>query len=39
MKKDLAELGFEMKLPQTDWMSKVVYNALGDMHHTKLNHI
>ena len=39
MRKDLAECGFEMKLPQRDWMSKVVCNALGDMHHTELNHI
>ena len=39
MKKDLAELGFEMKLPQKDWMSKVVCNALGHKHHTELNHI
>ena len=33
MKKDLVELGFEMKLPQTDWMSKVVCNVLRDMHY------
>ena len=39
MKKDLAELGFEMKLPQKDWMSKVVCNALGHKHHTELNPI
>ena len=39
MKKDLAELGLEMKLPQKDWMSKVVSNALGDMHHTENNHL
>ena len=39
MKKDHAELGFEMKLPQKDWMSKVVCNALGHKHHTELNHI
>ena len=38
-KKDLAELGFEMKLPQKDWMSKVVRNAIGDIHRTELNHI
>ena len=36
MKKHPAKLGFEMKLPQMDWMSKVVCNALGDMHHTPL---
>ena len=36
MKEDLAELGFEVKLLQKDWMSKVVCNALGDMHHTPL---
>ena len=39
VKKDLAELGFEMKLPQKDWMSKVVRNALGHKHHTELNPI
>ena len=39
MKRDLAQLGFEMKLPQKDWMSKVVSNALGVMHHRELNHI
>ena len=39
MKKDLAELGFQMKLPQMDWMSKVVFNTQGDMHHTELNQI
>ena len=38
VKKDLVELGFEMKLPQKDWMSKVVCNARGDKHHTELNH-
>ena len=37
--KDLTELGFEMKLPQNDWMSKVVCNALGHKHRTELNHI
>ena len=36
MKKDLAQLGFEMKLPQKDWMSKVVCNALGNTYHTPL---
>ena len=25
-----------MKLPQKDWMSKVVCNGLGDVHHTPL---
>ena len=39
MKKDLAELGFEMKLPQKDWMCKVVCNSLGDVHHKELNQI
>ena len=28
-----------MKLPQKDWMSKVVCNARGDRHHTEVNHI
>ena len=37
-KKDLVELGFKMKLIQKDLMSKVVCNALGDMHHIELNH-
>ena len=36
--KDLAELEFEVKLPQKDWMSKVVCNARGDKHLTELNH-
>ena len=39
MKRDLVELGFEMKLPQKDWMSKVVCNAVGHKHHTELNPI
>ena len=34
MKKDLVGFEFEMKLPQRDWMSKVVYDAIGDVHHT-----
>ena len=38
-RKDLAKLGFEMKLPKKDWMSKVVCNALGDMHNAEHNHI
>ena len=36
VRKDVAELGFEMKLPKKEWMSKDVCNALGDMHHTPL---
>ena len=36
MKKDLTEFGFDIKLPQKDWMSKVVCNAIGDMHHIPL---
>ena len=39
MKKDLVKLGFEMTLPQKNWMSKVVCNAVGHKHHTELNHI
>ena len=39
MKRDLVELGFEMKLLQKDWISKVVCNAVGHKHHTKLNPI
>ena len=37
MKRDLVELGFEMKLPQKDCMSKVVRNAVRHKHHTELN--
>jgi len=32
MKKDHVGFEFEMKLPQRDWMSKVVCDALGDVH-------
>ena len=35
MKRDLAQLGFEMKLPQKDWMSKVVFNAIRHKNHTE----
>ena len=34
MKKDLATLGFEMKLSQRNLLHKVVFDALGDIHHT-----
>ena len=37
--KDLVELGLEIELSQKDWMSKVVCNALGDVHHTEHSHI
>jgi len=36
MKKDLATLGFAMKLSQRNLLHKVVFDALGDVHHTPL---
>jgi len=36
-KKDLAKLGFRMKLLQRGFMSKVEHNALRDMHRTPLS--
>ena len=36
MKKDLATLGFEMKLSQRNLLHKVVFDALRDVHHTPL---
>jgi len=36
MKKHLATLGFEMKLSQRNFLHKVVFDALGDAHHTPL---
>ena len=38
-KTDLTEVGFKMKLPKKDWVSKVLCNAQGDRHHTELNQI
>ena len=35
-KKDLAMLEFEMKLPQRNLLHKVVFDALGNIHHTFL---
>ena len=35
-KKDLAMLGFEMKLSQRNLIYKVVFDALGDIHHDPL---
>ena len=36
MKKDLATLGFKMKLSQRNLLHKVVFDALGDVYHTPL---
>ena len=36
MKKDLATLGFEMKLSQRNLLHKVVLDALADLHHSPL---
>jgi len=36
IKKDLATLGFEKKLFQRNFLHKVVFAGLGDVHHTPL---